>query len=327
MRAFVLAAGLGTRLRPLTLERPKPAWPLFGVPLAAHLLRSLAGAGATEVVVNLHHLPDALAAALDPWLPPGVRVQWSPEAAILGTGGALSPWRAFLADGPFLLANGDTYQELDLGALVACHRAGGAVATLTLRPVAPGARAPIEVAPDGRVVRFLAARAPGAGAGLPCDFTGVHVLEPEILGRLPAGPHCINADVHQRLVAEGAVLRGYLGPGESFWSDLGTPERYLGAHRELLDRQRVPAGAPGRLVRTDEVAPGGGWVRAPSFLGPGARVEAGAEAGPYAVLGAGAVVGEGARVAGSVLWEGARVGGEALVGAVISPSGAQLVAP
>ena len=304
MKAFVLAAGLGTRLRPLTEELPKPAWPFFDVPLAAHVLRALARAGVGEVVVNLHHLPERLGSALAPWIPAGLRVRWSLEPEILGTGGALLAWRDFLKDGPFLLVNADTYQELDLAGAVREHGGRGRLATLALRRLPPGSPAPIEADASGRIVRFLDARVPGAGVGTPCEFTGVHVLDPRVLQRLPDRPHCINADVHRPSVAEGGALAGCFAPEDSFWSDLGTPGRYLGAHREFLTRGTLPPETPGRLVLEDELTPDGGRVRAPSYLGPGARVEAGGTAGPLAVLGAGAVVGRRARVAESVLWAG-----------------------
>jgi len=323
-RAVVLAAGLGTRLRPLSLELPKPAWPLFEVPLAAHVLRGLARAGVEEAVVNLHHLPERLRAALEPWVPAGLRLSWSPEEPILGTGGALLPWRRFLAEGAFFLANGDTFQELDLAAMAAWHRETGAVATLALRGAAPGTSSPLEVDADGRIVRFLGARAPGAGPGSPCDFTGVHVLAPDILSRLPERPHCINADVHQGLVAAGVPLYGFLSPRGAFWSDLGTPDSYLGAHRELLLRGAVPTGSPGRVFAASGDAPGGGRVEAPSYLGPGAAVGPGCVAGPFAVLGAEARLEGGAEVADAVLWAGARVVGGAVRGAVVGAGGTRL---
>ena len=325
MKAFLLAAGLGTRLRPLSLERPKPAWPLFDVPLAAHVLHALVAAGADDVVVNLHHLPEAMRGLLAPWVPAGVRVRWSPEEQILGTGGALGPWRRHLAAGPFFLANADTYQELDLAAVAQVHHRQGALATLLLRLLPPGVEGPIEVDDAGRIVRFLAQRAPGTRPGRTCEFCGIHLLEPEVLESLPEGPCCINADVHAALVARGAPLFGYLAPTDGFWSDLGTPSRYLGAHAELLALGRVPALAPGRVVMGAKNDLGEGTVLGPSYLGPGVRVEAGAVVGPSAVLGRGAVAGERSRVARSVLWEGARASaGETVCEQVCSASGLHL---
>ncbi len=125
MKAFLLAAGLGIRLRPLSLESPKPAWPFFDVPLAAHVLRLLMAAGITEVVVNLHHLPQRVREALAPWAPGAIPVRWSFEQTVLGTGGALLPWRDFFYDGPFFLANADTYQEIDLVQMARFHQERG----------------------------------------------------------------------------------------------------------------------------------------------------------------------------------------------------------
>ncbi len=325
MKAFLLAAGLGTRLRPLSLERPKPAWPLFDVPLAAHVLHALAAAGADDVVVNLHHLPGVMRGLLAPWVPAGVRVRWSLEEQILGTGGALGPWRRHLATGPFFLANADTYQDLDLATLAQAHRCQGALATLLLRLLPPGAKGPIEVDDAGRIVRFLARRAPGTRPGRICEFCGIHLLEPEVLESLPGGPCCINAEVHAVLVARGAPLFGYLAPADGFWSDLGTPSRYLGAHTELLALARVPSLAPGRVVSGAEHDFGEGTVLGPSYLGPGAQVEAGAVVGPSAVMGRGAVAEERSRVARSVLWEDARApAGETVCEQVCSASGLHL---
>jgi NDP-sugar pyrophosphorylase family protein len=294
---------------------------LFDVPLAAHVLRALFAAGVTDVVVNLHHLPELLKQALKPCIPAGLRVRWSPEATILGTGGALLPWREFFAGEAFFLVNADTYQELDWGAMARQHRRQGGVATLALRQACPGADAPIEMDPSGRIIRFLGSRYPGAGRGIPCEFTGVHLLEPEVLAQVPAAPCCINADVHAKLVGRGALLFGYLAGGNSFWSDLGTIGRYLEAHRRLLEQGKVPLGATGRAVFRDTTTKDGGHVLAPSYVGRGARVEEEAVAGPFAVLGHGSRVGQGARVTGSVLWSRARVEGKGVRGAVVSSSG------
>jgi mannose-1-phosphate guanylyltransferase len=294
---------------------------LFDVPLAGHVLRLLAGAGVTNVVVNLHHLPERLKEALEPHVPDGIRVRWSPEETILGTAGALVRWREFLSGEAFFLANADTYQEIDLRAMARQHRKHGGIATLALRRAPPGSGAPIEIDPSGRIVRFLRSQGTGVGGGVPCEFTGVHLLEPDVLAHLPEPPCCINADVHAARVSRGTPLFGYLAPENSFWSDLGTVRRYLEAHRKLLDQGKVPAGSLGRAVSRDTTTKEGGRVLAPSYLGLGARVEAGAVAGPCAVLGRGARVGPGARVEGSVLWSRARVVGAEVQGVVVSSSG------
>jgi NDP-sugar pyrophosphorylase family protein len=306
------------------LELPKPAWPLFDLPLAAHALRRLARAGVEDAIVNLHHLPARLREVLEPWIPEGMRVSWSLEKRILGTGGALLPWRPLLAEGAFFLVNGDTFQDVDLVAMMNQHRKTGAVVTLTLREAAAGAAAPLEVDAAGRVVRFLGARAPGAEPGTPCEFTGTHLLDPTVLLRLPDRPHCINADVHQKLVGFGAPVYGFLTRPEDFWSDLGTPERYLGAHRELLRRGAVPEGCPGQVFAASGRARGGGWVEVPSYLGPDASIGPDCVAGPFAVLGAAARLERGARLSAGVLWAGACLSGEVVGGLIESESGERM---
>ena len=320
-RAFVLAAGRGTRLRPLSLERPKPAWPFFDVPVAAWVVGMLSAAGVRRVVLNRHHLGEALQQALEPWIPGGLRLDWSPEPRLLGTGGALVPWREALSGGPFFLANADTVQELDLAALARAHRARGALVTLSVAEAPPGGDAPLEVDDSGRVVRLLDARSPGSRPGRPCAFTGVHLLEPEILAHLPDPPFCIVADVHRALVARGAPVYAHRLEGGAFWSDLGTPSRYVSAHVEFMARHGAPGAAAGRQVEGGARA-GDGRVIGPAFLGEGCRLGVGARVGPGVVVGRGSEVAAGARVERAVLWPGARTG--SVRRAVVSDSGAIL---
>ncbi len=320
-RAFVLAAGLGVRLRPLSLERPKPAWPFFDVPLAAWVVGMLSAAGARRVVLNRHHLGEMLQQAVEPWIPGGLRLDWSPEPRLLGTGGALVPWREALSGGSFFLANADTVQEIDLGAMARAHRARGALVTLSVAEASPGGDAPLEVDDSGRVVRLLDARLPGSRPGRPCAFTGVHLLEPEILAHLPDPPFCIVADVHRALVARGAPVYAHRLDRGAFWSDLGTPSRYVSAHLEFMARHGAPGAAAGRQVEEGARA-GDGRVIGPAFLGEGCRLGAGARVGPGVVLGRGSEAAAGARVERAVVWPGARTG--SVRDAVVSDSGAVL---
>ncbi len=181
LAGMVLCAGLGTRLRPLTAQVPKPAVPVCGVPLVRWSLALLAGAGVRRAVVNVHHLPEAMAAAAaEAAAALGLALTLSREPVIAGTGGALREARAAL-DGAseILLVNGDVLFDLDLGAALAAHRASGALATMVLLPMPAGARyAAVEVDAGGAVRRIAGAFGPG-GAGLsPWHFSGVHVLSP-----------------------------------------------------------------------------------------------------------------------------------------------------
>jgi mannose-1-phosphate guanylyltransferase len=328
---MVLAAGLGTRLRPLTGRLPKPAVPVCGVPLLRYALGSLAGAGVRRAVVNAHHLADALdrvarasAAAV------GLELAVSREPEIAGTGGALRVARPLLGGaGAIALWNGDVLFDLDLAPVVEDHRRSGALATMVLAPMPAGASwAAVEV-DAGMAVRRIAGHGPGGGDLRPLHFTGVHVLSPELLNAVPDAPFAcdVNRHVYPPLLAGGRV-RGVVAGG--YWNDLGSPERYLQANLDVLTG-RVPLahlggagpfaglvpGRPGAWRGAGATVAEGARIEAPCLLGPGARVERGATVGPGAVVGAGARVGAGATVRRAVVWEGTEVGpGEEVVDAV-----------
>lgn len=315
-RAFILAAGLGTRLKPFSDRLPKPAWPFFDAPIAAHLLRKLHGAGVGEFIVNLHHLPDAMRGSLAPWIPSGAAVRWSVEERILGTGGALVPWIGELSGERFFLANADTHRDFDPSEMADFHLARGADVTLSLTPLPSGTPGPIEIDGEGRIVKFLDASMPGGGRAVrTCGFTGVHLLEPVVLEGVARAAReqekfCVNQEVHRVLLSRGLRYFGYL-PEDSYWSDLGTPESYLATHFHFLERGAPPEGTRGELYLDDSMTPEGGRVVAPTFVGSGARVETGARVGPLAVLCPGAAVAAGGDVRRAVVWAG-----EAVVGVV-----------
>ena len=316
--AMLLCAGLGTRLRPLTARVPKPAVPLCGVPLVSWTLGLLAGAGVSRAVVNVHHLPDAMAAAAEAGArAAGLPLAVSREPVIAGTGGALREARRHLAGAEaILLVNGDVLFDVDLGAALAAHRASGALATMLLLPMPAGAPyASVDVDAGGAVRRIAGRFGPGGEGLSPWHFSGVHVLSPALLDHVPAEPfECdVNRHVYPPLMASGAV-RGLAVEG--YWNDLGTPARYLEASRDVL-LGRVPMARFARaapLAGSVEVAPG---VRA----GAGASIDPGARLAAPAYVGARCTVPAGAEVEDAVLWEEtALASGERVVHAIAAGS-------
>jgi mannose-1-phosphate guanylyltransferase len=304
LAAMVLCAGLGTRLRPLTSLCPKPAVPVLGVPLIRYALGQLARAGVRRAVVNVHHLPEAMAAAARAAADElGLSLAVSREPVIAGTGGALREARAHLAGAEtILLLNGDILFDADLAALLSAHRAGGALATMALLPMPPGASyATVELDEGGRVRRIAGRFGPGGDRLTPWHFPGLHALSPGLLERIPASPFAcdVNRDLYPPLLARGLV-RGLVTSGA--WSDLGDPASYLAANL---------AAAEGRLrLERFGLAP-------PPRLSPSARVDPAASVDSRSVIGAGCLVPAGARVEGSVLWEGTVLApGEQVIGAV-----------
>ncbi len=236
MKAMILAAGLGLRLRPMTNTTPKPLLPIAGRPLLVWNLLLLKRHGITDVIVNLHHLGEQIVQAIRDGTRFGLRVAYSHEPELQGTGGGIRQAAPFLKDGPFLALNGDTLSECNLTGLIAAHRTGKALATLALRDDPEAARwGPVAIDADSRILQIngkpqLAPHAEPLPA--PCMFAGIHVLEPTILDAIPPGPGSI-IDVYRALLGKGQVLRGYRMSG--YWSDIGTRERYEQTERDAVE--------------------------------------------------------------------------------------------
>jgi mannose-1-phosphate guanylyltransferase len=253
LKAAILAAGLGTRLRPLTELVPKPLMPVLNRPLLGLLLEQLKRAGCSRVAVNTHHLAARVQEFLAGQGSLGLDLRISHEPELLGTGGGLKQLGEALEDGPFLALNADILTDLDLQAIYQGHRAG-AVATLVLHDSPPYNK--VWVA-DGGVASIGAP--PAAPAGPPLAYTGVQVVGPEMLKYLPpAGqPYDLVAAWRQALAA-GERVNALVVSGH-FWQELGDPKAYLSLHRRLL------AGAPPALAG---FFPG----LADPWVGPGARL-------------------------------------------------------
>ena len=300
---MILAAGLGTRMRPLTLLRAKPVLPVMNRPLLHWTLELLARSGVRDVMINLHYLPDTIRDAVGTGREFGLRVAYSMEPKILGTGGGPRKVRDFFGGEPFILVNGDMVFDFDLASMVARHRREGARATLALKPNPDPRRYPaIRTDGRGRVTSLRGLPRPTRGTA--SLFTGIHVVDPAALDRLRRGPSDSIQDLYAPLVAEGERLLGMRMRGH--WFDIGSPGLYLDAHRALLARE-FGGSHGGRCVH------------------PQAEVAASAKVAK-SVVGKGSVIGAGARVAGSVIWDDVVVGEGARVTDSILASGTRVAA-
>lgn len=293
MRAMVLAAGLGTRLRPLTLERPKPAVPVGNRPLARFALDEVAKLGIVRAVLNTHHLGGALPGWLEPHAPEGVALDFVHEPELLGTGGGLrNAWPLLRDDDdPVVVVNGDILFSPDLAGAVETHRRLDAIATMVLRPDPAADRyGSVEVDGEGRVRRLLG-RPDHPGPLEKHMFTGVHVLSPRAFGEMPE-VGCVVRECYRPWVDRGEVVAGHVD--RSPWRDLGTLEAYLQANCSMAAGELPWGGVGHRSER--------GLIHA------GARVAAGATL-HQAVVGDGAEVPAGADLERVVVWDGARAEG------------------
>jgi mannose-1-phosphate guanylyltransferase len=303
MRAVVLVGGQGTRLRPLTLTRPKPMLPVANLPIIEHIVGHLAKHGVDDVVLSLGYRPDAFAEAYPDGTCAGAALHYAVEPEPLDTAGAIrfAALDAGIAE-RFLVVNGDVLTDLDIGRLVAFHEQRGAEATITLHRVDdPSRYGVVPTDDDGRVEAFI--EKPPADAA-PTDLinAGTYVFEPSVVERIPGGRRVsIERETFPAMCAERTL---YALDGDTYWIDTGTPQEYVQAQMDLLDGVRGPAVAG---------------------VHPDAKVHDGAVA-ERTVVGAGAVVEAGARLSCAVLLPGARVGAGALVERSVLGEGAE-VAP
>jgi mannose-1-phosphate guanylyltransferase len=307
MLAMLLAAGRSTRLGALGQSLPKPLVPVCGYPAISFGLAACARAGLRDVVVNLHHHGDLIRGAIGDGATFGVRVHYSIEADLLGTGGGIAHARALLGDGPVVVMNAKVVADIELGDVIAAHQASGADATLVLRDD-DDARSWGAIAADqrGHVVGILDANAPRAPEGAVVErmFTGIQIVGRAILDLLhPVFCDSVR-DGYMPALRAGADIRAVVLPG--YFAEHSTPARYLAGNLALLRRPQLVAHGPGPFVGVDHTAridPSATLVP-PIRISAGAIVEAGATVGPDVVVGPGARVAAGARISRAVLWQG-----------------------
>ncbi len=235
MKALVLAAGQGTRLRPLTLSKPKALVPVAGRPVIEYVLHLLRASEVTEVIINLHYLGEQIRQALGAGEQLGLNLRYSVEDPLLDTGGAIKKVEPWLKGETFVVANADTIADVDLQAVLCAHRRSGALATLLLRPDPMAARyGIIEVDKDNWIRRFLGQPETFCSALEPLMFAGLQVLEPAIFKYMPRlEPFGITRETYPALLAAGEPLLGFRFEG--FWAAIDRPEDITRAERYLAE--------------------------------------------------------------------------------------------
>ncbi|HUO85199.1 MAG TPA: sugar phosphate nucleotidyltransferase [Thermoanaerobaculia bacterium] len=314
MKAMVLAAGYGTRFRPITYRLPKPLIPLCNRPLIGWALDSLEAAGALEVVVNLHHLSDPLAAWIEQEIKGRLPVHFSHEEKILGTGGGIRRARRWLeSDEGFFVVNADTFQQPPLRELERRRREEGALAALLLRhPPASDRFTPVGF--DGHRVTGIGEVPEGSEAVM---FAGSHTTSSRIFTWIPDRDFSgITEDVYLPLIRSNQErIAGLIDDG--LWFDVGTPLRYLEASAAI--RERMISGAM--------LPPAGSRISDSSLVDDRAEIAGSITA---SVVGSQTRIAAGGSVAGSILWDrveiptGARVESSLIAHDAKLPPSAQL---
>lgn len=297
MQAMLLAAGLGTRLRPYSLVRPKPLFPVLNRPLLLILLDMLSLAGCTRVVVNGHHLSSQVEEAVAGRK--GLIFQHEPE--ILGTGGSLRRALPHFGDKPLLVMNGDIFHTIDLAALYAEHVQSGNRITMAMHDCPRFNTVGVR---DGFVASFHSASGRDTDANL--AFTGIHIVDPSIIRRIPDRRFFHIIDLYEELISQGEKI-GCRRVDGALWQDIGTPEDYLELHALLLSgaiRQPLPVPVPAR----------------PWLVSSKARIKDGIDLSGWGCIG-NADLGRNVRLHNCVVWDDAVIpDGTRLENAIVSPA-------
>lgn len=262
MKAMILAAGFGTRLFPLTIDRTKPAIPFLGKPLVGYVAEYVAKYGFNEIVVNLHHQPDSVIAALGDGRKFGVHIDYSLEVPkILGTAGALDNARHLLGDGTFLVVNGKIVTDIDIAAALETHRSTEAVATMILKPNTKREKFTVVETKGGFVSGFGDVARPFTEEEIretdhmvddPLMFTGIHILEQEVFDYIPHGVYSdIVPSFYLPAIGDGKRIAAHVTDSE--WFELSTIPRYLDISLAMLGGKENCIGAGCRIAPSASV--------------------------------------------------------------------------
>ncbi|MEJ5169703.1 MAG: NDP-sugar synthase, partial [Fimbriimonadales bacterium] len=312
LKTVVMAGGEGTRLRPLTINCPKPLVPVCNQPIMEHIVTLLRRHGVRQVTATVHYLADEIQAYFGDGSDFGVEMGYSLETKPLGTAGAVKKIEDWLKDGTFLIVSGDSLTDCNLERALEYHRAKGSLATLVLHRVA----APLEFGvvitdSEGRIQRFLE-KPSWSEVFSDTVNTGIYILEPEVLEYVPEDEFVDwSHDVFPALLEKGLPMFGFVMEG--YWTDIGSLSQYREAQEHLL------AGRLDLPVRGEQVQPGvyvgpnctiseSATIVPPVCIGRNCKVKAGARVGPYTMIGDNVFVESGAILERSVVWDNAYIG-------------------
>lgn len=319
MQAIVLVGGEGTRLRPLTYGTPKPMVPIMNVPFLARTMERLCEAGIRDVILPAGYMPQSIIDYFGDGSSFDMKITYVIEEVPLGTAGAIKNVEEHIR-GPFFVLNGDVLTSLDLRAMMKYHEEKGGIGALHLIKVEdPSAFGCVVHDAHGRVTAFIE-KPPKEEAPTDEINAGTYLLDREILDFIPAGRNVsIERETFPAVIAAGKNLYAYTTA--DYWIDLGRPEHYLAAHRDILSGAMPLRLEPGLTGEGSDGLKGHPGIVPPVHADGDVVVDASATVGPNVVLGKGSSVGANAVIRESVLWERVSVGAGATIDEAIIASG------
>ena len=313
-----MAAGLGTRLNPLTLAVPKPMVPIVNKPCMLYSLELLSRYGFRDVALNLHYFPEQIKNYFGDGSPLGLSLDYSYEEELLGTAGGVKKMAEELLEvrEPFLILSADTLTDIPLNELMAFHKRSGPLITIALKKMDVVQEYGVVILDEARrITAFQEKPAPGEELSFLAN-TGIYIVEPELLRLIPPKEfHDFGRMLFPRLLKEKVPMSGFVT--DAYWNDIGSIPQYLQANSDLLERRvGVPLDGEwknGVLVGQGAHLDDRAKISAPAAVGAHARVHAGATIGPGSIIGPSSVVRHGAVIRQSILWPEVVVGESASV--------------
>jgi len=321
LKAMILAAGVGSRLDPLTRAIPKPMVPVVNRPVIEHIVCKLKKHGFTDIRINLHYLGDVIQEYLGDGARLGVQISYAQEDKLWGDAGSVKRSQDFFGDETFLVIGGDDISDIDLSGVLRLHRERQAAATIALCVVDDPSQFGIVVTEaDGRITRFLE-KPKGGDVFSNTANTGVYIFEPGVFDLIPSETFWgFGNNVFPRLLAEGRAMYGFLST--AYWQDVGSLSVYRRTNFDALNG-RVALDIPlahGENVQIDPTA----QIGDPVALGSNVTVGAGAEIGENTIIGDGCVIEPNVTLKDTILWAGARVSAGTHLERCVVGTGAQV---
>ncbi len=309
MKAVILVGGEATRLLPLTCNTPKAMVPVLNIPFLEHVIRYLSQHRIKDIILAQGYLAQPIESYLGDGSRLGVKLSYVAEDTPLGTAGAVKNAERYL-DEAFLVLNGDIFTDLDISAMIAHHRERKAKVTIALTPVDdPTSYGLIETDAEDRITRFLEKPKPSQVTTNTIN-AGSYVLEPEILAQLPPRTKIsIEREVFPVLLEQGEPVYAY--PSAAYWIDMGTPEKYLRLHRDLLSgasSQYLPASDGGVVIGEQSYIHPTAQITGPAVIGANCFIDQRVKLSGPLVIGNGCTILAGSTIEDSIIWHNVRLG-------------------
>ncbi len=318
MKGVILAGGMGTRMRPLTFLKPKPMLPLINKPFLEYFILRLKSYGIDEIILSIGYLPDAFNKYFGNGSKFGVNMIYVTEETPLGTCGAVKNVERYLGNESFLVFNGDILTSINLKQMIAFHKSRKADITISLAPVEdPSAYGLVPIDKDGKVKEFLEKPNPDEAISTNLINAGTYIIEPHIMGHVPAGEnYSFERGLFPKVLKLGYRLYGY--SSDSYWLDVGTPEKYMTAHVDILDK-KIPYNIPYKRVypnifigentkyQKDNLTTG------PVVIGENSVIEKEARLLPLTVVGSHCRISSGTSISESIIFDRCKIGNNCII--------------